>query len=47
MVYEFASDDRHIEASPYALVLVMISCIAVRLLHFIQQRYLRHYYVKH
>jgi iron(III) transport system permease protein len=35
--YEFASDDRHVEAAPYALSLVAISTLAVLILHFLQQ----------
>lgn len=36
--YEFASDDRQVEASPYSLLLVAISTLAVVGLHFLQTR---------
>lgn len=36
--YEFASDDRQVEAAPYALLLVAISTLAVIGLHCLQQR---------
>ncbi|MNJ98478.1 putative 2-aminoethylphosphonate transport system permease protein PhnV [compost metagenome] len=36
--YEFASDDRQIEAAPYSLVLIAMSTIAVLGLHWLQKR---------
>ena len=36
--YEFASDDRQVEAAPYSLLLVAISTTAVIGLHFLQLR---------
>jgi len=37
-VYEFASDDRPVEAAPYALVMVAIAALAVVILHRLQER---------
>lgn len=36
--YEFASDDRQVEASPYSLLLIAISTVAVLGLHLLQTR---------
>ena len=36
--FEFASDDRHIEASPYALALILVSAVVVLALHLIQNK---------
>lgn len=45
--YEFASDDRNIEASPYSLVLVGFSTLAVLVLHHLQHRSQRWQHVEH
>lgn len=45
--FEFASDDRHIEAAPYSLVLIAMSTLAVIGLHWIQKRSLRWRDVEH
>lgn len=39
--FEFASDDRHVEAAPYSLVLIAMSTVAVVLLHLVQERSVR------
>lgn len=39
--FEFASDDRHIEAAPYSLVLIALSTLAVLTLHKLQEIGLR------
>ena len=43
--YEFASDDRYVEASPYALLLVAIATMAVIALHIIQHTNPRKWHV--
>jgi iron(III) transport system permease protein len=37
-VYEFASDDRPVEAAPYALMMIAMGAFAVMMLHRLQER---------
>ena len=44
--YEFASDDRHVEAAPYALALVAIAAIAIAAIQWLQYRVLGEQHVE-